>query len=263
MFPCYNLNFVAFRNFSPDYSKCTQENVKAKGGMPWISSSKAVRRRCAATSNSSPPWILSLRRRYIVPPLSISCSPVTISILERSENFGQILANVFQENLKRKYSVSPEFPRPKSQSKVPFASADFPRFVADFSVTLYSRVFFTPYESTRDVKPRPKSTMKVPFDCRFSSIVADFSVTLYSRVFFTPYESTRDVKPRPKSTMNVPFDCRFSSIVADFSVTLYSRVFFTPYESTRDVKPRPKSTMKVPFDCRFSSIVADFSVLPV
>ena len=40
--------------------------------------------------------------------------------------------------------------------------SDFPRFVADFSVTLYSRVFFTPYESTRDVKPRPKSAMKVP-----------------------------------------------------------------------------------------------------
>ena len=105
---------------------------KAKGGMPWISSSKAVRRRCAATSNSSPPWILSLRRRYLVPPLSISCSPVTISILERSENFGQILANVSQENMKRK-EVSPEFHRQR-----PFENAAPLRFspiVIDFSVT--------------------------------------------------------------------------------------------------------------------------------
>ena len=31
-------------------------------------------------------------------PLSTSCSPVTISILERSENFGQILANVSGEH---------------------------------------------------------------------------------------------------------------------------------------------------------------------
>ena len=137
---------------------------KAKGGMPWISSSKAVRRRCAATSNSSPPWILSLRRRYIVPPLSISCSPVTISILERSENFGQILANVSQENMKRK-EVSPEFHRQR-----PFENAAPLRFspiVIDFSVTRYSRVFFIPYENTRDVKPRPNSTMNVPVDCRF------------------------------------------------------------------------------------------------
>ena len=64
-----------------------------------------------------------------------------------------------------------------STMKVPFGCR-FSSIVADFSVSLYSRVFFTPYESTRDVKPRPKSTMKVPFGCRFSSIVADFSVSL-------------------------------------------------------------------------------------
>ena len=64
--------------------------------------------------------------------------------------------------------------------------ADFPRSLPISRYTLYSRVFFTPYESTRDVKPHPMSTMNVPFDCRFSSIVADFSVTLYSRVFFYP-----------------------------------------------------------------------------
>ena len=34
----------------------------------------------------------------LAPPLSTSCSPVTISILERSENFGQILANVSGEH---------------------------------------------------------------------------------------------------------------------------------------------------------------------
>ena len=116
----------------------------------------------------------------------------------------------------------------------------FSSIVADFSYTLYSRVFFTPKESILDVKPHPMSTMNVPFDRRFSSIAADFSVSLYSRVFFTPYESTRDVKPRTMSIMKVPFGCRFSSIVADFSVSLYSREVFIPYESTRDVKPRPK-----------------------
>ena len=85
----------------------------------------------------------------------------------------------------------------------------FSSIVADFSYTLYSRVFFTPKESILDVKPHPMSTMNVPFDRRFSSIVADFSVTRYSRVFFIPYENTRDVKPRPNSTMNVPVDCDF------------------------------------------------------
>ena len=91
--------------------------------------------------------------------------------------------------------------------------ADFPRSLPISQSPCYSRAFFTPYESTRDVKPRPMSTMNVPFGCRFSSIVADFSVSLYSRVFFTPYESTRDVKPRPMSTMKVPF-------VADFPRSL-------------------------------------------
>ena len=67
------------------------------------------------------------------------------------------------------------------------------------------------------MKPRPKSTMKVPFDRRFSAIVTDFSATLYSREFFPPYESTWDVEPRPKGKMKVSSDCRFSSIVADFS----------------------------------------------
>ena len=56
--------------------------------------------------------------------------------------------------------------------------ADFPRSLPISQSPWYSRVFFTPYESTRDVKPRPKSTMKVPFRCRFSTIVADFSVSL-------------------------------------------------------------------------------------
>ena len=105
--------------------------------------------------------------------------------------------------------------------------ADFPRSLPIFQSPGIVGIFI-PYENTRDVKPRPNSTMNVPVDCRFSSIVADFSYTLYSRVFFTPKESILDVKPHPMSTMNVPFDRRFSSIAADFSVTLYSRLFPTP-----------------------------------
>ena len=200
--------------------------------------------------------------------------------------------------------------------KVPF-DCRFSSIVTDFSVTLYSRVFFTPYESTRNVKPRPAEYQwKYPF-------IADFPKTLSlpishvspvtSRVqkFFTPYESTQGTWNRVhfrvqwRCTLWLPIfldRCRFL-----MSPCISSRVFFTPYESTRDVKrtayqwvqskstlwkrfsdfPRllpisqsPRivgyfsslmkvlgtwnrvqmSTMKVPFDCRFSSIVADFSV---
>ena len=137
--------------------------------------------------------------------------------------------------------------------------ADFPRSLPISPYTLYSRVFFTPYESTRDVKPRPKSAMKVPFDCRFSSIVTDFSVSLYSRVFFTPYESTRNVKPRPKSAMKVPVRLPiFLDSLPISPYTLYSRVFFTPYESTLERETASKecneSTLWLPIflvRCRF------------
>ena len=50
----------------------------------------------------------------LAPPLSTSCSPVTISILERSENCGQILANVSGEHEAK--GGTPEFHR-RSLSK--------------------------------------------------------------------------------------------------------------------------------------------------
>ena len=167
----------------------------------------------------------------LVPPLSTSCSPVTISILERSENFGQILANVSGEHPKRN----------KGMPWISSSKADFRRPCASTSNSS------PPYDS-----PSPKTWNRVQSQFWSQKILANESTLSKGGCRF----SSKAFRKRCASPI-------FPDSLPISQSPWYSRVFFTPYESTRDVKPRPKSTMKVPFDCRFSSIVADFSVHPV
>ena len=157
------------------------------------------------------------------------------------------------------------------QWKYPFV-ADFPRSLPISQSPCYSREFFTPYESTRDVKSRPteynESTLWLPIfhdRCRFLSlpvIVGNFSPLMkvlgtWNRVQWVQWK--------------YPFVADFPRSLPISQSPCYSREFFTPYESTRDVKSRTneynENTLSLPIfhdRCRFLSlpvIVGHFSPL--